>query len=107
MAVDPAVRENRTAGDRHRRKARSRTAGSTAISWYSSGYAQLAAGGFVGGMTDGHGQGIGCVLRSDGLGETQERLHHQLHLALFGPPIPHHLDFDPPPSRRAERSRTK
>ena len=47
------------------------------------------------GVTDGHGQGVGRILRG-GRVQGQQGAHHGLHLALFGLAVAGHALFDPP-----------
>src|ERR1700686_4572127 len=61
---------------------------------YVSGYANPAAGGFIRGMRDSHGQGVTGVFRLDRLRQPEQRLHHNPHLRLFGPPVSHYADFN-------------
>jgi len=55
---------------------------------------QPAPGGFARSVADGHCQGVAGIFRFDGLRQPQQLPYHQLHLALFGPAIPHHADLD-------------
>jgi len=44
-------------------------------------------------MTDGNGQGVGSVLRRDGV-KFEQGAHHVLHLPFFGLTVPSHRLLD-------------